>query len=189
MTQTMNLQTMQDSMHDGVLGDAPGARYAAFGLRVKQLFAVKSVSLTKLLAANARYTAYSSDIMEAFRPVVSPFWVYAGYGVAISYIGLDVGYSAYKEARKPDGNVPRAVAHATLFQGLASLVIPAVAIHQTVHFTKHYTRGRRLGVWAPTVAGLSLIPILPFTIDPPVELALESAFNHYWPEREKPHSK
>ena len=43
-----------------------------------------------------RYTAYSSDIGEAFRPVVPQWAVKATYGLAITYIAGEVGVATYK---------------------------------------------------------------------------------------------
>jgi len=125
-------------------------RYAAFGLRVKQIFAAKgkillskaaatnaklkaaiaakaakakvaaTASTSKLkaaLTANARYTAYSSDVGEAFRPVIPEWGVKATYGLAVAYIAGDVAHTTYKETLKEDGNPPRA--RACFFNPLA----------------------------------------------------------------------
>lgn len=116
--------------------EVPGAeRYAAFGLRMKQLFAVKAKLMKANMAAaatkaktaalaNARYTAYSSDVGEALRPIVPDWAVKGTYGLAVAYIVGDVGYTGYKESLKPDGNTTRALTHAAVFQGVASLALP-----------------------------------------------------------------
>eukprot|EP00695_Tsukubamonas_globosa_P002612 TRINITY_DN3793_c0_g1_i1.p1 TRINITY_DN3793_c0_g1~~TRINITY_DN3793_c0_g1_i1.p1 ORF type:complete len:110 (+),score=17.08 TRINITY_DN3793_c0_g1_i1:103-432(+) len=83
-------------------------RWAAYAQRI-----------TRPLAKVSRYAAYTSDVGEAFRPVVSPTIVNLSYGVAFGYCILDVAYNGYK-ANKKGENVTRAVAHATVFQGLAS---------------------------------------------------------------------
>lgn len=65
-----------------------------------------------------------------------------------------------------------------IFQSVASMIIPMTLIHTQVSlFQKIFARFpdvkpvyRR---WGPTMAGLSLIPFLPFMIDKPVEDALE----------------
>ena len=106
-------------------------RYAAFGLRMKQLFAVKTkilgVKAKKAALAKARYTAYSSDVGEAFRPVVPEWAVKGTYGLAVAYICGDIGMTTYKESLKPDGNTARTFVHATIFQGVASLALPRAA--------------------------------------------------------------
>mmetsp|Transcript_11256 Transcript_11256/g.38361 ORF Transcript_11256/g.38361 Transcript_11256/m.38361 type:complete len:204 (+) Transcript_11256:1026-1637(+) len=158
------------------------ARFAAYGMYIKSLFAVKGPAFAKAMAAKARYTAYSSDIGEAFRPVVRPWMVTASYGVAVAYIVGDVGYTTYKEYRRPGGDPIRAAAHAATFQGLASLLVPAVVIHQSVHATQRLTKGTRLARWGPTAVGLGIIPFLPSTVDPPVEAVIDRAFEWAWPE-------
>lgn len=64
------------------------ARYLAYGARLKTA-----------LAASSRYLAYTSDVGEAFRPIVSPLVVKAAYGVSWAYLGLDVGYEGYKAVK------------------------------------------------------------------------------------------
>lgn len=64
------------------------ARYLAYGARLKTA-----------LTASSRYLAYTSDVGEAFRPIISPLVVKAAYGVSWAYIGLDVGYEGYKAVK------------------------------------------------------------------------------------------
>ena len=163
-------------------------RYAAFGLQFKQLFAVKAkLSFAKAKAAaaqNLRYTAYTSDVGEAFRPVV-PTWAVRGtYGLAISYIFGEIGLTTYRE-HEAGGDAARAFAHAALFQGVASLALPMVIIHQTVHAAQAVTkRIGRFTKWGPTIAGLALIPALPYAIDEPCEIAIDNIFEQIWPAAE-----
>ncbi|KAG9101078.1 hypothetical protein FS749_010484 [Ceratobasidium sp. UAMH 11750] len=65
------------------------ARYAAYGARLRTA-----------LRASTRYVAYTSDIGEAFRPVVPPAIVTAAYGISWAYVMGDVGYEAYKAKRQ-----------------------------------------------------------------------------------------
>ena len=39
----------------------------------------------------------------------------------------------------------------------------------------------RFTKWGPTIAGLALIPALPFAVDEPCEHAIEWAFDKVWP--------
>ena len=192
-------------------------RYAAFGLRVKQLVAVKSklvlanakaaavkanllaakakIAAAKLAAkgkaaalANARYTAYSSDVGEAFRPMVPEGAVKATYGLAVSYILGDIGYTTWKEHEKGEKGEPvRAFVHATVFQGIASLALPMFIIHQVVHVAQNATKKMKAGPmkkWGPTIAGLALIPALPYAVDEPCEHAIDYAFDRFWPKKD-----
>mmetsp|Transcript_1583 Transcript_1583/g.3810 ORF Transcript_1583/g.3810 Transcript_1583/m.3810 type:complete len:250 (-) Transcript_1583:9-758(-) len=144
------------------------------------------------LTRGVRYLAYSSDVGEAMRPVVPTWLVNATYGIAIGYCALDVGFEGYKE-HKAQGDVKRAVVKQTLFQGLASIGLPFLIIHTSVHGAQKLIKSyapKHLK-WGPTVFGLLLIPFLPTVCDVPVEHGIEWAFDEYWPkkggEEEKKH--
>ena len=154
-------------------------RYVAYLARAKKLLTVKAQVLTKTASAAVRYAAYSSDVGEALRPILTPRWVNATYGLAITYVLGDVSYHGYLEQQR-GGDVTRAVVHATTFQLLASLLIPAVLIHQVVHIShKGFTKLGRYTKWGPSIVGLSCIPLMPL-IDHPVEHAVDKAFDSYW---------
>jgi fission process protein 1 len=61
------------------------ARYLAYAGRLRTA-----------LVASSRYLAYTSEVGEAFRPIVPPFLVTAAYGISWAYLGLDVAYEGYK---------------------------------------------------------------------------------------------
>ncbi|KAK3257966.1 hypothetical protein CYMTET_32969 [Cymbomonas tetramitiformis] len=160
------------------------ARYAAYAARVKKLFAVKAAAAAKAAGNMTRYVAYSSDIGEAMRPVLTPAWVKAAYGIAFAYVGADVTYHGYK-AQQEGGDVQRTVTHAFVFQSLASLAAPTLIIHTTVHTAQKICKQLgRFTKWGPTIAGLALIPALPSAVDEPIEHAVDYAFEKYWPEGE-----
>ena len=87
--------------------------------------------IRNLAAAGSRYLAFTSDVGEAVRPVVPPAIVNASYAISFAYVGFDV---AMHTAREIDhgGNGTRTVVERSLFQGLASLLLPAVTIHTVV---------------------------------------------------------
>mmetsp|Transcript_43698 Transcript_43698/g.114848 ORF Transcript_43698/g.114848 Transcript_43698/m.114848 type:complete len:193 (+) Transcript_43698:37-615(+) len=173
-------------------------RYAAFGLRIKQVFAVKGKLLAAkasaagakvkaAAAANVRYTAYASDVGEGLRPVVPEWAVRASYGLAVTYVAGEIGLHTYHASQKQDTDIPRVLAHQTIFHGIASLGLPMVIIHQAVHGAQVVTK--RLGrftKWGPSLVGLSLIPALPFVVDAPVETAVDAAFDYGWPTTNHP---
>lgn len=83
---------------------------------------------------------------------------------------------------KKGGDVKRALAHASVFQILASIAVPTLVIHTVVHNTQRVTKTMgRYTKWGPTVVGLAVIPFLPSTIDEPIEHAVDAAFDRYWP--------
>ncbi|KAE8221084.1 hypothetical protein CF319_g5499 [Tilletia indica] len=71
--------TVQTSLEEG---PARGLAYAA--------------RLRTLLVAGSRYVAYTSDIGEAIRPIVTPAVVRAAYAVSWLYLGGDVGYAGWR---------------------------------------------------------------------------------------------
>ncbi|KAG6880406.1 hypothetical protein C0992_000008 [Termitomyces sp. T32_za158] len=155
-------------------------RYLAYGARLR----------TAIRAAT-RYIAYTSDIGEAFRPVVPPWVVTAAYGVSWLYLAGDVGYESYKVHRRGPSPIEAvnfseptrigiaAVQRAT-FQSIASMALPALTIHTAVAQAKKAfknVKNVRLRTWGPTATGLAIVPILPYLYDHPVEQVTERAFD------------
>ncbi|KAI1292406.1 hypothetical protein EDD11_008789 [Mortierella claussenii] len=146
------------------------ARYLAYLARYKNLF-----------VASSRYLAYSSDVGEAFRPVTAPLFVNAMYGVSFAYVGFDVAYEGYKAkiSGAPNDVVGMTVLKRGVFQGLASLLMPAITIHTVVHQSgrlfKH-SANITLKKWGPTAIGLCVVPALPIMFDHPIETAVDKVF-------------
>jgi len=137
------------------------------------------------IAKSTRYLAYSSDVGEAFRPVVPAFAVNATYALALGYCTFDVGYEGYKES-KAGGEVSRTLIKQTLFQGLASIGLPFLIIHTAVHTTQKACKqyAPKALKWGPTIVGLVIIPFLPAVCDEPVEHAIEYGFDEVWPRKD-----
>ena len=156
-------------------------------------YAFLTARLSKLAAAKARYLAFSSDVGEAVRPAVPVWLVNATYAIAFAYVSFDIANVGYKESKKgEEGNVPRAVAFQTIFQGLASIGLPYVIIHTAVHQSQKFClkRAPRFAVIIPSMIGLAIIPLLPSVCDEPVEHLLEEAFDYAWPHNDAtPHAK
>ncbi|KAG0209375.1 hypothetical protein BGX28_010363 [Mortierella sp. GBA30] len=146
------------------------ARYLAYLARYKNLF-----------VASSRYLAYSSDVGEAFRPVTAPLFVNAMYGVSFAYVGFDVAYEGYKAkiAGAPNDVVGMTVVKRGIFQGLASLLMPAITIHTVVHQSGRLFKNSAnatLKKWGPTAIGLCVVPALPIMFDHPIETAVDKVF-------------
>ncbi|KAJ3548098.1 hypothetical protein NM688_g5337 [Phlebia brevispora] len=180
----VQLNTLADKDVDSVDSDV---RYMAYAARLRTA-----------LRAGHRYIAYTSDVGEAFRPVVPPAIVTAAYGISWLYLAgtsSDVGYESYKAYRK--GPTPVEAAHFSeptrlsmiavkraVFQSIASMALPAFTIHTAVKQAKKAfvnVSNPRLKTWGPTVTGLSIVPILPYLFDKPVEHATDAAFE--WLEK------
>ncbi|KAH9274413.1 hypothetical protein BASA83_003043 [Batrachochytrium salamandrivorans] len=146
--------------------------------------------LRNFVTAGSRYLAYTSDVGEAFRPVVPRGLVNAAYGISFAYVGVDVVYEGYKSSLRGDSTteVSRTVIQRTLFQGLASLLLPAITIHSVVDLTAKALKNASvitLRKWGPTAAGLMVLPALPVILDHPVEYATDKAFDMVWPLSEE----
>lgn len=170
------LQELADENVDSV---DTNARYAAYGARLRTA-----------LRATTRYFAYTSDVGEAFRPVVSPRVVQACYGISWAYVLGDVGFETYKASRR--GPTLEEAQHFSehtrlamiackrgIFQGVASMGLPALTIHTVVRYSaRAFVRSAnpRVKMWGPTITGLSIVPVLPYMFDKPVEHATDAAF-------------
>ncbi|KAF9222040.1 hypothetical protein BS17DRAFT_784341 [Gyrodon lividus] len=159
-------------------------RYMAYGARLRTA-----------LRASSRYVAYTSDVGEAFRPVVPPAVVTAAYGISWLYLSADVSYEAYKAHRR--GPSPLEAVHYSeptrlglvavkraVFQSLASMALPAFTIHTIVSRSKPFFTSRfkspRIRTWGPTLSGLAAVPVLPYLFDEPVEKAVDGLWE--WAE-------
>ncbi|KZT27012.1 hypothetical protein NEOLEDRAFT_1061688 [Neolentinus lepideus HHB14362 ss-1] len=159
-------------------------RYLAYGARLRTA-----------LFAGQRYLAYTSDVGEAFRPVVNPRIVTAAYGISWLYLAGDVGYEAFKAHRR--GPTPLEASHfseptrlglvvaqRSIFQSVASMALPAFTIHTVVNQAKKAfvnVKNPRVKAWGPTITGIAVVPVLPYLFDHPVETATERAFE--WIEK------
>ncbi|KAF8631183.1 hypothetical protein AX15_002518 [Amanita polypyramis BW_CC] len=155
-------------------------RYLAYGARLRTA-----------LRAGHRYIAYTSDVGEAFRPVVPPILVTAAYGISWLYLAGDVAYETYKAHRLGPSAIEAnnfseptrlgivAIQRAT-FQSIASMAFPAFTIHTAVSRAKKVfanVKNPRARTWGPTLTGLALVPILPYLFDHPVEVATGRVFD------------
>ncbi|KNC97660.1 uncharacterized protein SPPG_07127 [Spizellomyces punctatus DAOM BR117] len=146
--------------------------------------------LRTIAIAGSRYLAYTSDVGEAFRPVVDPRIVKAAYAISFGYVGFDVAFEGVKAAKegKDEKEIARVVVKRSVFQGLASLLLPAVTIHTVVDVTGKLIQNRPktpLMRWTPTLAGLMVVPFLPIMYDHPLEGFIDKTFDKIWPVDEK----
>lgn len=152
--------------------------------------ATRYVAYAAMIARASRYLAFTSDLGEAFRPVVSSLWVRSAYGVSWAYCIGDVAYETRKasQAGVSGMELARLGTERAVFQAVASMAVPAFLIHSQVNIFKAITaklgRGQR---WVPTIAGLAVIPFLPLYLDEPSEKAIEWAFAKVWPTDKKHH--
>lgn len=154
------------------------ARYLAYAQRI-----------ARVVGTSSRYLAFSSDVGEAFRPVVPLGVVRFSYMLTWGYVFTDIGYSAFSAYKlHPDNTsfVKDRASRATAFQLLGSVVMPFVIIHTAVKqssklFDKLAPNLKMLRSLGPSAIGLSIIPLLPRFVDHPIEQAVDNAFKRYNP--------
>ncbi|EIW68727.1 hypothetical protein TREMEDRAFT_44548 [Tremella mesenterica DSM 1558] len=155
-------------------------RYAAYLRRIRDI-----------ARAGSRYTAYTSDIGEAFRPVVPPYLVTLAYGVSWAYLIGDVSFTTYKSSRL--GPTPIEAANMSeptrlalvavkrsVFQSVASMALPAFTIHTAVKYaSRSLAKSGNVTMrrWGPTAVGIGLVPALPYMFDEPVEHVVDWGFD------------
>eukprot|EP00299_Pterocystis_sp_00344_P008732 c3425_g1_i1.p1 GENE.c3425_g1_i1~~c3425_g1_i1.p1 ORF type:complete len:244 (+),score=46.99 c3425_g1_i1:36-767(+) len=155
--------------------------------------AIRYAGYLGIAARSARYLAFTSDFGEAFRPVAHPRLVTASYGISWLYCAGDVAYEAYK-AKTHHGvqgsELTQLVVERSIFQAVASMLIPATLIHTQVHiFHKITHKIGRFQRWGPSAAGLMLIPFFPLVLDEPVEHAVHTVLRKFGPWADKEHKK
>lgn len=91
-----SIEEISESTKPGSLDDSDSVdsnvRYAAYANRLRTI-----------LLASHRYVAYTSDLGESFRPIVSPWVVRACYGISWTYVLGDVSYEAWKAKLRKEG--------------------------------------------------------------------------------------
>ncbi|KAG1136965.1 hypothetical protein G6F37_011368 [Rhizopus arrhizus] len=137
--------------------------------------------LRTALVASTRYLAYTSDVGEAFRPIVHPAIVTAAYGISWAYLGLDVGYEGYKayHAGQDQSVIAATCVKRGVFQSLASMAFPMLTIHSVVKYSAigfKNVKNVKVKAWGPTMLGLGVIPFLPFLFDEPIEHLVDKVF-------------
>lgn len=157
--------------HGDVDSIETNARYLAYASRLRTA-----------LVASSRYLAYTSDVGEAFRPIVSPWVVKGAYGISWAYLTLDVSYEGYKAKQAGLDNqvIGAAMVKRAVFQSVASMALPMFTIHSIVKYSARHVfasvKNPKIKGWGPTVMGLGIVPFLPFIFDHPVEYAVERIF-------------
>ncbi|KAL9558599.1 hypothetical protein MBANPS3_000808 [Mucor bainieri] len=164
-------ETLTEKAVEGKLDSLEGnARYLAYAGRLRTA-----------LVASSRYLAYTSDVGEAFRPIVPPAVVTAAYGISWLYLGLDVSYEGYKShhAGQENAVVATTMVKRGVFQSLASMAFPMMTIHSIVKYSAYgfkNVKNAKVKAWGPTLLGLGIVPFLPYIFDEPIEHIVDRVF-------------
>lgn len=150
----------------------------------------------KLIAAQ-RWMAYASEGTEPFRPVASKWFVRSGYALSFIYVAADIGVRTRANyVQNQDTKKASIVFGDTLlFHSMASLIIPAVTIHQIVHLSSSgIKRGNilanmpRVRGLLPTLIGLMSIPFVVGPIDHGVEYLMDHTARKFYEHEEHEHN-
>ncbi|WVQ84089.1 hypothetical protein IAT38_006234 [Cryptococcus sp. DSM 104549] len=171
---------LNELVQDNADSTDSNVRYAAYLRRVRDI-----------VRAGSRYTAYTSDVGEAFRPIVPPYVVTAAYGISWAYLLGDVSFTTYKSSQL--GPTPLEAANMSeptrlalvavkrsVFQGVASMALPAFTIHTAVRYAgRAFAKSANptMRRWGPTAVGIGIVPALPYMFDHPVEQATDFIFD------------
>jgi len=131
-----------------------------------------SEKLTKMnkYSEAIRPLAYMNEIGEAFRPIVSVYFVRFLYGISWGYIFTDTAMKV-NNVKKESNTIIKFTFFDTLTWHLfASMLIPSLTIHSLVKytkkiFTKANFRNKNFIKFGPTILGLSSIPFIIKPID------------------------
>ncbi|KAH0608702.1 uncharacterized protein H6S33_001836 [Morchella sextelata] len=97
----------------------------------------------------------------------------------------DGSKDAGKNLLNPKGTVPfledyrTVMVQRAIFQGLASMGLPALTIHTVVRYSGRALKNAKntmIRTWGPVGLGLAVVPALPYIFDHPVEHAVEYVF-------------
>lgn len=181
-----------DENHDGII-DEKELEHIHHEISINNT--IRVAGYTGVYARLFRYLAFTSDLGEALRPVVKVGLVNLSYAISIGYCFADVGIEAYnlhergyKSHEGKPMTMTQCIVERSVFQGLASIVIPFGVIHSTVSIGKKiFNKIGKFQKFGPSILGLSIIPLLPMYLDHPVEQGIEHVFAKYGPWSEKEH--
>ena len=136
-----------------------------------------------------RYLGYANEVGESFR-YQFPRFIVPSYAVAFGYCLADAvtsgrgAYESAKQAQKPTATAESIVSTADtlIWQSLASVCIPGLAINQIVKASRFAVARSPAGVpvavttWLPTTMGLGSIPLIIHPIDYFVDVLMDNSF-------------
>lgn len=136
-----------------------------------------------------RYLGYANEIGEAFRYQISFKLLASSYILSTGYVigdAIDKGYKSYKHLLKSEKTevieikktAMKTAFYCLVWQLVATEIFPAFIIYQVVKISKKFNyswvKNPTLKMWFPTLIGLSIIPLFPYTIDPAIDKVFDS---------------
>ncbi|KAK7518358.1 mitochondrial 18 KDa protein-domain-containing protein [Phyllosticta citriasiana] len=161
-------------------GDVAHEGYKAY-LRNQRVLNPQSPTSPAASAAASSSTTSSSNKHAPAAPVstkLSPGVTGPSTGAVQAEGGAGVGGAVVHVPAIEDYRT--VMAQRAIFQGLASMGLPAFTIHSVVKYSGRAMKGVKnvkLRTWGPIGLGLAVVPFLPYIFDEPVENAVEWAFH------------
>jgi len=132
--------------------------------------------------AHEGYKAYCMN-QEIMHPELPREAIHDRYNDAktdLNTAATDAGVSLKPRRVTPLEDYRTVMAQRALFQGIASMGLPAFTIHSIVRYSGKYLKNAKnvkIRTWGPIGLGLAAVPALPFLFDKPVEEAVEFVFH------------
>jgi fission process protein 1 len=128
------------------------------------------------------YKAYCSNqrILHPELPRAAAHERYNDAKTAISTTAKENGVTLQRGVVAPLDDYRTVMAQRAIFQGVASMGLPAFTIHSIVRYSGRAlknSKNTRIRTYGPIGLGLAAVPALPFLFDKPVESAVEWIFH------------
>ncbi|KAK6579745.1 hypothetical protein PZA11_007981 [Diplocarpon coronariae] len=132
--------------------------------------------------AHEGYKAYCSNqkILHPELPREAATERYNDAQTGLKAVAADVGVDLAPKKITPLEDYRTVMAQRAIFQGIASMGLPAFTIHSIVRYSGRALKNSknvRLRTYGPIGLGLAAVPALPFMFDKPVEEAVEWLFH------------
>ena len=134
--------------------------------------------------ASQRALAYASEVGESFRPIIPKYIVNMAYITSLLYVGADTMIYRYEmiENKKTKKEINIATIDRLIWHSLASMILPALAIHSIVKYSsKGIDKFNMFGtmpktrIWIPTLLALGCIPFIIHPIDHFADYAMNNS--------------
>lgn len=127
-----------------------------------------------------RYIGYANEIGEAFKSFLPKIGYYGTYGIAISYVLADTADKSKNFTK------PWLAADVLIWQMLASVMIPGLAINRTCHFSRKLLmqnsqkfKNFQHREYVISGIGLAAIPLIIKPIDQSVDFLMDKTYRKH----------
>lgn len=146
------------------------------------------VSLLKK-AVSFRPLAYTSEVGEAFRPIIPNWLVKSGYGLSIGYVIGDICLKVHELKNENENKeimynkMKMKAIDLSIWHTFASIILPAVTIHtivksstKSINFVaKSVVLPKFIPMVVPTIIGLCSIPFIIHPLDDVTDYMMDNS--------------